>query len=64
MARKYVDCREFPQSKCSVVMSADTEEELIDLAMQHGVQKHGFKDDPKTREDVRKVFKTGCPTCD
>jgi hypothetical protein len=45
-------------------MSADTEEELIDLAMQHGVQKHGFKDDPKTREDVRKVFKTGCPTCD
>jgi hypothetical protein len=36
MARKYVDCREIPsQSKCTVAISADSEKELIEVAVQH-----------------------------
>lgn len=63
MARKYLDCREMPDSKCSVVLSADSDEELVNVAMIHGVEKHGMKDDQQTRDMIRKSFKSGCPTC-
>jgi predicted small metal-binding protein len=52
-----------PDSKCSVVLSADSDEELINVAMIHGVEKHGMKDDQQTRDMIRKAFKSGCPTC-
>jgi predicted small metal-binding protein len=38
MARMFVDCREYPSEKnCTVAISADTKEELIDAAVQHAV---------------------------
>ena len=38
MARKYIDCREFPSdAKCSVALSADSENELLEAAAQHAV---------------------------
>ena len=46
MARKYVDCREMPsESNCSVALSADTDQELLEAAVQHAVAVHGFKDE-------------------
>lgn len=60
MDRKYVDCRDFPEAKCSVTLAADTEQELLDAAMDHGVRVHGFQDTPATREEIRRVVKTGC----
>ncbi|TAL15508.1 DUF1059 domain-containing protein [bacterium] len=64
MARKYIDCREVPGSKCSVTLAADTEEDLMEVAMLHGVKSHGMKDDAETRKMIKKAFHTGCPKCD
>ena len=57
MARKIIDCREFPESKCSVARSADNEKELLDAAVQHAVQVHGHEDTPQFREELRKIAK-------
>lgn len=64
MARKYIDCRDFPQTadkKCSVAISADSADELIEVAIQHGVTVHGYTDSPDLRSDLRKSFKDGNP---
>ena len=42
MARKYIDCREFPSdTKCTVTIAADSERELLDAAAQHAEKVHG-----------------------
>ncbi|WP_315926159.1 DUF1059 domain-containing protein [Mesorhizobium sp. SP-1A] len=62
MARKYIDCREFPsESKCTVAISADREDELIAAAVQHAVAVHGAKDTPEFRSEVRKAIHEGMP---
>jgi predicted small metal-binding protein len=62
MARKYIDCREFPsESKCSVAISADSERELLEIAMQHAAAVHGHKDTPEGRNQLRKHIKDGNP---
>ena len=62
MARKYIDCREYPsESKCTVSISADSESELLDAAVQHAVAVHGHKDSPDFRGKLRQLFKDGQP---
>jgi predicted small metal-binding protein len=62
MARKYVDCRELPsESKCSVAVSADSEEELMQVAVQHAVSVHGEKDTPEFRRKLHEMVKTESP---
>ena len=62
MARKYVDCRQFPSvAKCTVAISADTDKELMEVAVQHAVAVHGHKDTPEFRRDIKKAFKEGMP---
>ena len=62
MARKYIDCRAFPsQMNCTVAMSADSEEELMEVAVQHAVKVHGHKDTPEFRQQLKKSFKVGNP---
>ena len=61
MGRKYIDCRDFPNSKCTVALSADTEEELLEAVVQHGCKAHGYKDTPEFREQISKEFKEGSP---
>jgi predicted small metal-binding protein len=63
MARKYVDCREFPgEPKCSVAISADSEKELMEVAVQHAVAVHGHKDTPEFREQLKHAIKEGMPS--
>jgi predicted small metal-binding protein len=60
MARKYVDCREFPSvTKCTVAISADSEKELLEVAVQHAVAVHGHKDSSALREQLKKAMKEG-----
>ena len=60
MSRKYIDCREFPsESGCTVAISADTEDELVDAAAQHAVQVHGHQDSPELRNQLRGAIKFG-----
>jgi len=62
MGRKYIDCRDHPgETKCSLTLAADTEEELLEAAIQHGVAVHGFKNTLELRETLRKEFKEGAP---
>jgi predicted small metal-binding protein len=59
MERKYIDCREYPSetTKCSVMISADSEAELLEAAVQHAIAVHNEKDTPELREGIRKMMK-------
>ncbi|AWC23343.1 DUF1059 domain-containing protein [Aminobacter sp. P9b] len=58
--RQYIDCREFPsEMKCTVAIAADTEDELINAAVQHAVAVHGEKDTPGFRAEIKKVIHSG-----
>lgn len=60
--RKFVDCREFPsESNCTVAISADSENELLEIAVQHAVAVHGHKDTPELRDMIRSAMKDGTP---
>jgi len=62
MARKYVDCREYPSvEKCTVAMSADSEQELIEIAVLHAVSVHGAMDTPEFRKELSGAIKEGSP---
>ena len=62
MSRKYIDCREFPGDiKCTVAISADTNQELMEAAVQHAVAVHGFEDTDELRKELMAGFKEGTP---
>ena len=58
MARKFIDCREYPsEMNCTVSLAADNEAELLEAAVQHAVAVHGHTDTPELRETLRTMFK-------
>ena len=62
MTRKFIDCREFPSdTNCSVAMSADSEEELLQAAVEHAVSVHHHSDTPELRQQLRQLVKDGMP---
>ena len=62
MPRVHIDCREFPsEMNCTVALVADTQEELLEAAVQHAVAVHKHKDTPEFRAELRKIFKQGNP---
>ncbi|MEN7531884.1 MULTISPECIES: DUF1059 domain-containing protein [unclassified Cupriavidus] len=62
MGRKYIDCREFPSEKqCTVALSADSEAELLEAAVQHAVQVHEHQDSPELRTQLKACFHDGAP---
>jgi predicted small metal-binding protein len=62
MSRKYVDCRDYPsEMNCSVAISADTEQELIEAAVQHAVSVHKHEDTPEFRNLIKENIKEGMP---
>ena len=57
MKRYFIDCRKHPSDvKCTVALSADTKEELLEAVVQHGTKVHGYEDTPQFREQVVKEF--------
>lgn len=60
--RQYIDCREYPsQMKCTIAITADNEDELINAAVQHAVAVHGEKDTPAFRSEIKKAIHHGSP---
>ena len=58
MARMFVDCRDYPsEMNCTIAISADTEKELIDAAVQHAVAVHSHHDSAELREQLAKMIK-------
>ena len=59
MPRHSIDCRDMPSEKnCTVAISADSKQELLDAAVQHAVAVHGHSDSPQLREQIGKMVKT------
>jgi predicted small metal-binding protein len=62
MSRKYIDCRDYPsESGCTVAISADSSEELVEAAAQHAVKVHGHQDGPALRAQLGQLVKEGAP---
>ncbi|HYC41692.1 MAG TPA: DUF1059 domain-containing protein [Noviherbaspirillum sp.] len=63
MTRKYIDCREFPSDmNCTVALSADSDQELLEAAVQHAVAVHHHEDTPELRQQIKQMFKEGTPS--
>jgi predicted small metal-binding protein len=63
MARKFIDCREYPsETNCTVAIAADSDKELLEIAVQHAVSVHGHKDTPELRRQLGAMFKQGAPS--
>lgn len=55
--RKKLDCRLMPsESHCDLMMSG-SEEHLLPAGVEHAVGKHGHKDTPELRAELRKMMK-------
>ncbi len=60
--RKYVDCRDYPSvQNCTIALSADSEQELLEAAVQHAVSVHQHQDSPELRTSLRSAMKEGNP---
>ena len=58
MARKCIDCRDYPGDvKCSVALTADSSEELLEAVINHGKKVHGYEDTPEFRSQLLKDMK-------
>lgn len=65
MTRKFIDCREFPsENNCTVAISADSDGELLEAAVQHAVLVHQHEDTPELRRQIAELFKEGTPPVD
>ncbi len=64
MKRYFIDCRDYPGDvKCTVALSADTKDELLEAVVQHGTKVHGYEDTPDFREMIVNGFKEGTSSC-
>jgi predicted small metal-binding protein len=62
MGRKFIDCRELPsEMNCTIAVSADSDEELLEAAVQHAVQVHRHEDTPELRQQIKTMMKEGTP---
>ncbi|AZQ55276.1 DUF1059 domain-containing protein [Burkholderia cenocepacia] len=65
MSRRYIDCREFPSAtNCSVAISADSDNELLEAAVQHAVSVHQHADSAELRTQLKSLFHDGTPPVD
>jgi predicted small metal-binding protein len=62
MGRKFIDCREIPsEMNCTIALSADSETELLEAAVQHAVAVHKHQDTPDLRKMIKSAMKDGTP---
>lgn len=62
MARRFIDCREYPsEMNCTIAISADSDDEVVEAAAQHAVSVHKHSDSPELRTMLRSAVKEGAP---
>ncbi|MDP3542262.1 MAG: DUF1059 domain-containing protein [Elusimicrobiota bacterium] len=54
--RVTMDCRTMPEANCSLTISG-TEDEVLEVAEPHAINKHGYKKDAGLREQLRSSLK-------
>lgn len=47
--------------KCTVALSADSEKDLLEAAIEHAVAVHGHKDTPELCGQIKTAFRDGMP---
>ncbi len=58
MSRKHIDCRAYPsEMNCTMTLSADSEQELLEAAVQHAVAVHHHSDTPELRKQLKSMLK-------
>jgi predicted small metal-binding protein len=55
--RVYIDCREYPTANNCGLMISGTEKEVLETAVHHAITRHGHKESPELREQLRKLLK-------
>ena len=61
MARKVMDCRDYPdQTGCTLTISGE-EDEVVATAIQHAVSVHGHEDTSEMRSWMRQNLKDEVP---
>jgi predicted small metal-binding protein len=53
MSRKMIDCRTMPSEIGCTLTIAGEEDEVLDAAAAHAVDKHGHENTPDLREQLR-----------
>lgn len=62
MAQHFVFCRDYiDDGECSVVIGADTLEELIETAIEHAHATHAEEDTPALRAYIRQNIREAAP---
>ena len=62
MARKFIDCREYPsEMNCTIAISADSDDEVVEAAAQHAISFHRHDDTAELRTMLRSAVKEGAP---
>ena len=62
MNRYSIDSRDYPgDAKCTVALSADTKEELLESVVQHGTKVHGYEETSEFREQIVKELERNAP---
>lgn len=59
--RVSADCRLYPSEKNCSLYIAGTEEEVLEVALQHAIKSHGHKDTPDLRKQLRSLLKDEPP---
>ncbi len=57
MARKSIDCRDYPDETGCTLYLAGEEEEVVRAAAEHAISVHGHPDTPELREWLRSNLK-------
>ena len=56
--RFIIDCRDHPSAEKTCTLTiAGTEEEVLETAIYHATQKHGFKNTPEFNSQLRQMLK-------
>lgn len=59
--RVVADCRRFPSEKNCSLTIAGTEEEVLEVAVQHAVASHGHKNTPELKEQIKSALQEEQP---
>jgi hypothetical protein len=57
MARKYIDCSEYPNDAHCTLAISGTEQEVLDAAVMHAISVHGHENAPELRDKLRGMLK-------
>jgi hypothetical protein len=55
--RKSIDCRAYPSEKDGSLKLSGTEDEVLDVAVQHAVSAHGHGNSAELRGEIRSLLK-------